>query len=1113
MSSSPTQPEIELEKSSPLKAKGDGENGQEEVENLIPPEENGKTINSNDLGSTEAQTEGDMTQSDPTNPSEGDQHDTNEVEQPERSDPSSQNGNADDIMDTTNIPPEVENQADDVQVNGVAEKENSKADDVDSDPEDNPVIIEAPTYDLQKSEIQAQLSKPLLSGQKWYLIHIRWFKQWKRYVGYDNWDKSSAGEEVGRPGPIDNTSLLEHAKLRRHQVDEIDYKLVPEDAWKKLASWYGLAPDSRAISRRVVEYGKFVKQCKVEIYPLELKACLFPKESDFKIVRISRCDTIRVLEKKIRKAFSIEQSKEVRVYNRYMTYTYELIKDLNLEAQDVGLFDGQCVLLEVQNQDASWPRTNHATRSMQMPSNAGVTTRSQAHSTYSSTNSNYNYPYSNNYGYYSGRQPTTPGLCGLSNLGNTCFMNSGLQCLIHIPPLIEYFENDTYLKEINTKNPLGMKGELAKSFGELIKAMWSGDYAYLAPRDYKLTVGKFAPTFSGYAQQDSQEHISFLLDGLHEDLNRVMNKPYIELKELDKPDDIAAQESWDRHLMRNKSIIVDTFQGQYKSTLVCPECNKVSITFDPFMYLSLPLPIKKTRNIKLTLITLNPANRPTIFKVKIPKNSSVAELCEELYKLCGIEADRLVVCDVYSHRFHKIFEHSESVNGITERDDIFVYETPISSMDDSDLICLPMYNRELRRTQYTSIGTHSYVHHYLFGMPLVLPIPRDKTTYKDLYKICVYFMSRYIIIPEDYKVQLKQAAQAEQAKDDVDMENSDSGNDSDDKEDKKSNTDIQDGTIDTNNDPETGGDENPIEDEAVRSKPDSDDEPVGEMEVEGASAQSTSSYAYVPDDFDISQYPADMFKLKLVNAYGSAEMGELRDDENCLKLFNRSVIAMEWNSKYRHFYSESSLRDISEDESVHKKDIKREIHLADCIKLFTEKEILSKDDPWYCPVCEDFRQASKQLELWKIPDCLVIHLKRFSYNQYWRDKLDSLIHYPLELDMTEYTLSKAQVSLQYELYGVSNHFGGLGGGHYTAYAKQKNNSKWYNFDDSSVTSFAQNDSVVTKAGYLLFYVKKTCIPLAPAVAKEEKVEIKDADSDHDDVDDNAVSESVGNDET
>ena len=220
----------------------------------------------------------------------------------------------------------------------------------------NEEILILPPYRHQKQEINSLLRRPFQKGEYFYLIHIRWFKQWMCYVGYDNWDKSNAGNEEIKPGPIDNTSLLDQGKLRRHQVDEIDYKLVPEEAWYKLLSWYGIGRDSIGIKRQVIEYGKFVKRCKVEVYFLELKACLYPKESEFKIVTISRCDTIHTLDMLIRQIFNIESTKHTRVYNRNMTYTYELIKDMNLEAHDVELLYGQCITLEVQNMDGTWPR-------------------------------------------------------------------------------------------------------------------------------------------------------------------------------------------------------------------------------------------------------------------------------------------------------------------------------------------------------------------------------------------------------------------------------------------------------------------------------------------------------------------------------------------------------------------------------------------------------------------------------------------------------------------------------------------------------------------------------------------------------------------------------------
>jgi ubiquitin carboxyl-terminal hydrolase 4/11/15 len=97
--------------------------------------------------------------------------------------------------------------------------------------------------------------------------------------------------------------------------------------------------------------------------------------------------------------------------------------------------------------------------------------------------------------------------------------------------------------------------------------------------------------FSGFAQHDSQELLNFVLDALHEDLNRVKKKPYVENPESNnRSDEIVAFESWQNHLRRNQSMIVDLMHGQYKSTLKCPTCGKTSVTFDPFMSLQLPIP-------------------------------------------------------------------------------------------------------------------------------------------------------------------------------------------------------------------------------------------------------------------------------------------------------------------------------------------------------------------------------------------------------------------------------------------------------------------------------------------------------------------------------------------
>merc|ERR1711974_337113 len=164
-------------------------------------------------------------------------------------------------------------------------------------------------------------------------------------------------------------------------------------------------------------------------------------------------------------------------------------------------------------------------------------------------------------------------------------------------------------------------------------------------------------------------------------------------------------------------------------------------------------------------------------------------------------------------------------------------------------------------------------------------------------------------------------------------------------------------------------------------------------------------------------------------------------------------------------------------------------------------EQLGADDTWYCNKCKDHKQATKKFDFWKFPPLLVIHLKRFSYkNRYSRDKLDTLVKFPLtDLDLSPHMLNPdVEIPPIYDLMAVSNHFGALGGGHYTAFAKNFNDQKWYKFDDSNVSP-ANEDKICSTAAYVLFYRRKDVdIPVdklqyqAPTVdSKDEEEEVDD----------------------
>jgi ubiquitin carboxyl-terminal hydrolase 4/11/15 len=115
---------------------------------------------------------------------------------------------------------------------------------------------------------------------------------------------------------------------------------------------------------------------------------------------------------------------------------------------------------------------------------------------------------------------------------------------------------------------------------------------------------------------------------------------------------------------------------------------------------------------------------------------------------------------------------------------------------------------------------------------------------------------------------------------------------------------------------------------------------------------------------------------------------------------------------------------------------KNGITLDDCLNEFGKEEVLSEADTWYCPRCKEHQRATKKFELWKTPDILIMHLKRFSSSSSRRDKLDVLVEFPIEgLDLTSRVV-EAQ----------DDHWGGLGGGHYTAFAKNFVDSEWYEYN-------------------------------------------------------------------
>ncbi|KAL6471083.1 hypothetical protein MHYP_G00197330 [Metynnis hypsauchen] len=191
------------------------------------------------------------------------------------------------------------------------------------------------------------------------------------------------------------------------------------------------------------------------------------------------------------------------------------------------------------------------------------------------------------------------GLVGLKNLGNTCFMNSILQCLSNAHSLRDYCLHNSHRRDLNNNNRTNTA--LMEEFAKLIQTMWtsSGSEA-VSPSEFKTQIQRYAPRFVGYNQQDAQEFLRFLLDGLHNEVNRVTVRPRATTEDFDHlPDEEKGKKMWSKYLEREDSKIVDLFVGQLKSSLTCTECGYCSTVFDPFWDLSLPIAKKGYGEVSL----------------------------------------------------------------------------------------------------------------------------------------------------------------------------------------------------------------------------------------------------------------------------------------------------------------------------------------------------------------------------------------------------------------------------------------------------------------------------------------------------------------------------------
>jgi ubiquitin carboxyl-terminal hydrolase 2/21 len=185
-----------------------------------------------------------------------------------------------------------------------------------------------------------------------------------------------------------------------------------------------------------------------------------------------------------------------------------------------------------------------------------------------------------------------PKNCGLQNLGNQCYMNSALQCLLHTTELSNFFLRGFYRRYLNE----GFGSELVYEFSFLVEEMHrlgnlaaTDSASAVNPSSLKVCIGKIDGQFKNHTQEDSQELLMSVLNRLHEGLNQANAPPRSPSKfefGSGDPRDLADM-NWNKYKATDDSFIKSTFRGQLSRTSKCLGCDSISVAWDPFDCLSI----------------------------------------------------------------------------------------------------------------------------------------------------------------------------------------------------------------------------------------------------------------------------------------------------------------------------------------------------------------------------------------------------------------------------------------------------------------------------------------------------------------------------------------------
>ncbi|XP_057225912.1 inactive ubiquitin carboxyl-terminal hydrolase 50 [Malurus melanocephalus] len=319
-----------------------------------------------------------------------------------------------------------------------------------------------------------------------------------------------------------------------------------------------------------------------------------------------------------------------------------------------------------------------------------------------------------------------PGLTGLQNLENTCYMNAVLQCLCSLTPLVQYFLSGRWNIDLHEE-----VGESAIAFGCLMSDMWHGEFDYVSPEAFHSVFGKRYPVFSRRAQHDAQEFLICVLDDLHQ----AFKEPSEETQSHD------AGASTGRG--NGKSIITKLFEGQLNYGIRCLRCKALTDRPESFTVLSLPIPSTRLCSLQDCLEcffqpdTLTQNNQIHCGWCQTSQDATV--------KASIIQAPQIIIFHLkrFAWQDQNRRKLSTTVCYPFRHLDLSPYTTPSTKKTEYSLCAVVNHAGDLDYGHYTAFCKHSVTEHwYSFDDAQVTKIP-DSAVQADTAYLLFYTSQGY----------------------------------------------------------------------------------------------------------------------------------------------------------------------------------------------------------------------------------------------------------------------------------------------------------------------------------------------------------------------------------